>query len=501
MNKPVTCQSTRHNPPLATALALAAGLFVAGCGTLEPRVPAAAPGIAAEWPLPPTTAAAPTAGAASPGATTTAAPAVDIGWRDFFIDPRLEELIARSLDNNRDLRVAVLNVERARAQYRIQRADRLPSLGIGAEMVRSGGDANRAPVAGGGSDDSVTETYSASLGLAEFELDLFGRVRNLSQAALREYFATEEARRSTQLALIAEVANTWLTLAADQELLRIAQAMLDSQLASYELTEQRFELGAVSALEVSQARTIVETARSDVARFAGQVAQDTNALTLLVGETVPPGLLPESLTTQVSGIGALPARLPSEVLLRRPDVMAAEYRLLAANANIGAARAAFFPSISLTGSIGSASTELSGLFDGGTSIWRFAPRINLPIFQGGRLRAALGVATADRDIALARYEQSIQAGFREVADALALDRTLTDQLAAQEALLAAATRAHALSQARYDAGRDSYLVLLDAQRTLYAAQQGVAATRLAQQANRVTLYKVLGGGWNEYSDD
>lgn len=507
MHNSSTCKSAARKPPLTTALALAASLFVAGCATLEPRVPAAAPGTAAEWPLPPTTAAVPTSGAASPEPSTTTASAVDIGWRDFFIDPRLEELIARSLDNNRDLRVAVLNVERARGLYRIQRADRLPSLGIGAEMIRSGGDANRPPVVGapgvpgGSSDGSVTETYSASLGLAEFELDLFGRVRNLSRAALQQYLATEEAQRSTQLALIAEVANTWLTLAADQELLRIAQATLDSQRASYDLTQRRFELGAVSALEVSQARTIVETARSDVARFAGQVAQDTNALTLLVGAAVPAELLPESLTAQVSGIGALPAGLPSDVLLRRPDVMAAEYQLLAANANIGAARAAFFPSISLTGSIGSASTELSDLFGGGTSIWSFAPRINLPIFQGGRLRAALGVATADRDIALARYEQSIQAGFREVADALALDKTLTDQLAAQEALLAAATRAHELSQARYDAGRDSYLTLLDAQRTLYAAQQSVAATRLAEQANRVTLYKVLGGGWNEYSDD
>lgn len=482
---------------LMTSLALATTLFVAGCATLEPRVPTAAPAIAADWPLAPTTAA--TAAGASADASVIGLPVADIGWRDFFVDPRLEELIARSLDNNRDLRVAVLNVERARAQYRIQRADRLPSLGVGAEMVRTGGDSPIGGAAAGGG--SVTETYSASLGIAEFELDLFGRVRNLSQAALQQYFATEEAQRSTQLALIAEVANTWLTLAADQELLRIAHATFASQQASYELTEQRFEFGAVSALDVSQARTIVETARSDVARFAGQVAQDTNALTLLVGSPVTPDLLPESFFTQVSGLNALPAGLPSDVLLRRPDVMAAEHQLLGANANIGAARAAFFPSISLTGSVGSASTELSGLFGGGTSIWSFAPRINLPIFQGGRLRAALGVATADRDIALAQYEQSIQIGFREVADALALSKTLADQLAAQQALLAAATRAHELSQARYDAGQDSYLILLDAQRTLYAAQQGVVGTRLAEQANRVTLYKVLGGGWNEHGDE
>ena len=469
-----------------TALAMATSLFVAGCATLEPRVPEAAPAIAGEWPLPPTTA---STAATAIVATDAGTAVADIGWRDFFVDPRLEELIARALDNNRDLRVAVLTVEKARAQYRIQRADRLPSLGANATLTRSGGDV------------PVSENYSAGVGIAEFELDLFGRVRNLGQVALQQYLATAEARRSTQLSLIAEVANSWLTLAADQELLHIAQATLDSQQASYDLTQRRFELGAVSALDVSQARTTVETARADVARFGGQVAQDTNALTLLVGSPVTPDLLPEAFVSEVSGLNALPAGLPSGVLLRRPDVMAAEYQLLGANANIGAARAAFFPSISLTGSTGSGSTEMSGLFGGGSGVWSFVPRITLPIFQGGRLRANLDVAKADRDIALAQYEKSIQAGFREVADALALGTTLSDQRAARQALLTAATRANQLSQARYDAGLDSYLILLDAQRTLYAAQQGVVTTRLAEQANRVTLYKVLGGGWNERSDE
>ncbi|MGY0556711.1 MULTISPECIES: efflux transporter outer membrane subunit [unclassified Lysobacter] len=468
--------------PLITALALATSLFVSGCAMLEPRVPEAAPAIAGEWPLPPTTSVsspAPTTGAS------TALPVADIGWRNFFVDPALEQLIALSLENNRDLRVAMLNVERARSQYRIQRADRMPSLGVTGQMERIGGDV------------TTSETYSANLGIAEFELDLFGRVRNLSQAALQQYFATEEARRSAQLALIGEVANTYLTLSADRELLQISEATLATQETSYKLTQQRHELGALSALEVNQSRTVVETARSDVARFAGQVAQDTNALNLLVGSPVAPELLPDAFQPQVSGLEALPAGLPSEVLLRRPDIMAAEHQLLAANANIGAARAAFFPSISLTGSIGSTSTELSGLFDGGTSIWSFVPRVNLPIFQGGRLRANLGVATADRDIALAQYEKSIQVGFREVADALALSKTLADQRIAQQALVEAATRAHDLSQARYDAGRDSYLILLDAQRTLYAARQSLVATLLSEQANRITLYKVLGGGWYE----
>ena len=468
--------------PLITTLALATGLFVAGCATLQPPLPEALPSIPADWPLPETTPVATTDDSSDSGGTD----ASDIGWRDFFADPRLDQLIAQALGNNRDLRVAMLNVERARSQYGIQRADRLPSLGADVSMTRGGGD-NR----------DVSESYTASAGIAGFELDLFGRVHNLSQAALQQYFATEEARRSAQLALIAGVANTWLTLAADRELLAIAEATLASQEASFELTRQRHELGAVSGLDVSQARTVVETARSDVARFEGQVAQDRNALTLLVGGPVAPALLPDAFTPQVSGLARLPAGLPSEVLLRRPDVLAAEYRLRAANTNIGAARAAFFPSITLTASAGSSSDALSGLFNGSNGFWSFVPQINIPIFQGGRLKSALGVATADRDIALAQYEQAIQAGFREVSDALALSRTLTDQRVAQEALVAAATRAHELSQARYDAGQDSYLVLLDAQRTLYAARQSLVATQLAEQANRVTLYKVLGGGWSE----
>ncbi|MGH8072709.1 MAG: efflux transporter outer membrane subunit [Lysobacter sp.] len=463
--------------PLITSLAMATSLFVAGCSTLQPPLPEAAPSIPAEWPLPATTP------VAADGTGTITA---DIGWRDFFADPRLDELVAQALANNRDLRVAVLNVERARSQYGIQRADRLPSLGAEVSMTRSGGD-----------NLDVSESYSASAGIAGFELDLFGRVHNLSQAALQRYFATDEARRSAQLSLIAEVANTWLALAADRELLSIAQATFASQEASFKLTEQRHDLGAVSGLDVSQARTVVETARSDVARFEGQVAQDRNALALLVGGPVDPSLLPDAFTPEVSGLARLPAGLPSEVLLRRPDVLAAEYRLRAANADIGAARAAFFPSISLTGSVGSTSDDLSGLFNGGNGIWSFIPQINIPIFQGGRLKSALGVATADRDIALAEYEKSIQSGFREVSDALALSRTLAEQRTAQEALVAAATRAHELSQARYDAGQDSYLILLDAQRTLYAARQSLVATQLAEQANRVTLYRVLGGGWNE----
>ena len=470
------------NRHVNAAVALAAALSASSCAMLEPKLPAAQPSIQGEWPLPPTT----TVNAIQAMPAAAAAAASDIGWREFFADPKLEELIGRALASNRDLRVAVLNVERARAQYHVQRADRVPSLAVNGALVRSGGDAL-----------ATTEAYSVGLGVTEFELDLFGRVRNLSQAALETYFSQEEARRSAQLSLIAEVANAYLTLAADRDQLRLAQATLKTREQSHALTEKRHELGAVSALDVSQSRTLVEGARADAARYAGQVAQDANALNLLVGSPVEVELQPTDFSAQVTGLDALPAGLPSEVLLRRPDVLQAEHLLRAANANIGAARAAFFPSITLTGSIGSASSELSNLFTGGTQVWSFVPRVNLPIFEGGRLRGTLQVATADRDIALARYEKSIQQGFREVADALALTTTLAEQRTALQSLVDAAQRAEELAQARYAAGRDSYLVRLESQRTLYVAEQALITTRLAEQSNRVTLYKVLGGGWKE----
>lgn len=468
---------------VAVPLALAAASF-AGCMTLEPPLPAAQPAVPSAWPIPPTISAAPADGAVITPYTAVA----DIGWGDFFTNPQLRTLLARALENNRDLRVAMLNVERARFLYRIQRADQFPAVGASVTASRYGGDGNA----------GVRDVYAAGIG-AEFEIDLFGRVRSLSESALRQYFAREESRRAAQLTLIAEVANAYATLAADRESLRVTRATLKSHEAAYRLTERRHEFGAVSGLDLSQARTTVESARANEARFTGQVAQDINALVLLVGAPLEPALLPDELGAPLSGIAAVPAGLPSEVLLRRPDVLAAEQVLRAANANIGAARAAFFPSINLTGSVGTVSSELSGLFRSGSFAWSFLPSIDLPIFQGGRLRANLGVVETERDIALAQYEKSIQTGFREVADALVLDRTLTDQLEAQRALVAAAAQVHRLSQARYEAGRDSFLVLLDAQRTLYVAEQGLIAARLAEQVNRATLYKVLGGGWQARS--
>ena len=462
---------------LATSLLVAGSVLTAGCGILEPRLPQAQPSIPAQWPIPPTTV------PALATAPATDAPAADIGWRDFFVDQRLQQVIALALENNRDLRVAVLNVQRAQGLYRVQRADRVPSVGANGTWSRTGGDG------------PLSDTYAASIGITDFELDLFGRVRNLSDAALQQFFAQEEARRSAQLALIAETAAAYLTLAADQEQLRVAQATLRTREESHAITEKRYELGAVSALDVSQSRTQVEAARAGMARYSGQVAQASNALQLLVGAPVPPDLLPTAFGASLTGLAPLPAGLPSDTLLRRPDVMGAEHQLRAANANIGAARAAFFPSITLTGSAGYASDQLSSLFDTGTYVWAFVPQVNVPIFQGGRLTANLDVATADRDIALARYEGAIQSAFREVADALALTATLDAQRAALQTTVDAAGEADRLARARFNAGRDSYLVLLESQRSLYLAQEALIVTQLAEQANRVRLYKALGGGW------
>lgn len=473
------------NKPRLSLLALALSTALAGCGMLQPELPIAQPAIPVDWPDLPSA----PPGALPAPAEADATPVSAIGWRDFFTDPKLVQIVARALDNNRDLREAALNVERTRAQYRMQRSERFPQVGLGVDGQRTGGS------------DAISATnpdvYTAGIGISTFELDLFGRVHNLSEAALQQYFAQDEARRAVQITLVGEIANVYLTLAADIESQRVALATLESQQASYDLMVKRQQLGAVSALDVEQARTTVETARSDAARFAGLIELGRNGLALLAGAPVEASLLPAGFDVAVSGLAPLPAELPSSVLLRRPDVRQAEFVLRSANANIGAARAAFFPSITLTGSYGSASDELGGLFESGTRMWRFLPSINLPIFSGGRLSAQLDVAKVDRDIALARYERAIQAGFRDVANALALTRTLAARRAAQQALLEAAERTHMLSKERYDRGLDSYIVLLDAQRTLYAAQQSMISAQLAEQDNRISLYRVLGGGWSE----
>jgi len=347
-----------------------------------------------------------------------------------------------------------------------------------------------------GEDAPISSIYQGGFGLSNFELDLFGRVRNLSEAALAQYLATEEARKTTQISLIASVANTYLTMLADDELLAITEQTLKTREESDRLTRLRFENGVVSKLELQQSVSLVETARAELARFQRQRLQDVNLLTLLVGQTIPDNLAPGA-TLATTELPDLPAGLPSDLLIARPDIRAAEQQLIAANANIGAARANYFPRISLTGSVGSASTELSGLFKSGSYGWTFAPQAVLPIFDLGRIRAGVDSARAGRDIAVAQYEQSIQTAFREVADALAGQSTFSEQLRAQRAVALAEQDRFNLSDLRYRSGAASYLDLLDAQRSLFQAQQLTVQANLQRLQNQVTLYRVLGGGWSE----
>ncbi|NLY27421.1 MAG: efflux transporter outer membrane subunit [Alcaligenaceae bacterium] len=461
-------------------------LLLSGCANLQPDVPGADPQIPAAWPV---AGSSDTASAASENVTlshstspATTKPATQVSWHDFFLDQRLVALLTQALASNRDARVALLNVERARALYSAARADTWPAPTLNAAITR-------------GEPASATGIYTSSVGLTSFELDLFGRLHSLSQSALHAYLAQEAARRSTELSLIAEVATAWFTLALDQELQHIARNTLENRQKSLTLDEHRYRLGAVSELDLAEARTAIETARSDLARYTGQVMEDLNALTLLVGSPIAPSLLPHRFDVPDPLFQGLSAGLPSDILLSRPDVMQAEQKMRAANAEIGAARAAFFPSISLTTSIGYASAALSALFSGGSRAWTFIPQISVPIFQREKLWANLAVSQADRDIALAEYEKAIQTGFKEVANALAWKASLDQQRTAQEALLTAATQAERLSRLRYEQGRDNYIVLLDTERTLYSAQQSLAQTRWAQYNNQITLYKVLGGSW------
>jgi multidrug efflux system outer membrane protein len=393
--------------------------------------------------------------------------------------------------NNRDLRVALLNIERTQALYRIQRAELLPAVDAGATFSKE-----RVPgILSGSGKPATTELYNVNLGLSSWELDLFGRIRSLRDAALQEFLATEQVCLATQISLVAEVANTYLRLAADRELLKLAQETLTSQEATYNLIRRRYEVGASSELDLRQAQTRLDAARVDISRFTAIVAGDENALTLLVGSPVPEGLLPTELDS-VMILRDISPGLPAEVLQRRPDILQAEHLLRAAQANIGAARAAFFPRIVLTTSIGTTSDQFSGLFDSGTDTWSFIPRIVIPIFDA-RTRPAYDVAKVDREILLSQYEKAIQVAFREVADALAERGTLGDQMAAQQSLVEATAESYRLSDLRYKSGIDSYLSVLDAQRSLYAVQQGLISVHLSRLTNLVTLYKVLGGGTSE----
>ncbi|MDB5685550.1 MAG: NodT family efflux system outer rane lipoprotein, partial [Rhizorhabdus sp.] len=414
---------------------------------------------------------------ALPGVSAAVEPA-DIAWRDFVTDDRLRRLIALALDQNRDLRVAVANVAQARAQYHVQRAELAPRLGGSADatfqkLPAGTSAANTGSVAGAGRSD----VYSVEAGIAAWEIDLFGRLRDLSRAAQERYLASQDARDAVQVSLIAELASAYLTMAADQDRLRIAR---DTQAAfgqTLDLNKARFRTGISSDLEVRQAQTSFDQARSDVAELTTLVAQDRNRIDLLAGASVPVDLLPESLPADGSILAQLPQDLVSTVLLRRPDIAGAERELRAANADIGAARAAFFPQISLTAMAGTLSLGLSNLFGGGSGTWTVAPSATLPIFDFGRTKGNLRYAEASRDAALARYERSIQSGFREVADALARRRTIDAQLEAQRSLREAATVAYRLSDARFRKGVAPFLDTLDAQRTAYAAEKSLVATR------------------------
>ena len=464
MNKLMMNASKRVAPRL---MPLVAALVLAGCSFAPTYERPAAP-VAAAW----------------EGAQAAAGTTRELAWREFVQDAHLSEAIALALANNRDLRVATLNIEQVRGQYQIQSAARLPTLNAAATGSRQSS-----------TGDTITSAYTAGLAMSSWEIDFFGRIASLKDAALGQYLASEEARNAAQTSLVASVASTWLSLQTSDELLALTQRTLKTREDSLRLTQLRFKSGVVSALDLRQAESLLASAQSSSAQFQRQRALDLNALTLLAGQTLPASALPLA-SNAAAPLSDVAVGLPSALLTRRADIRGAEQLLIAANANIGAARAAFFPRISLTASLGSASNELSGLFQSGSWGFTLAPQALLPIFDAGRNRAGLDVAKAQRDTAVAQYEKAIQTAFREVADALAGRSTLGEQWKAQQAQAVAESERFRLAELRYSHGVASYLDVLDAQRSLFATQQALSQTRLAQQQNRVALYKALGGGWN-----
>jgi len=461
-----------------STLALALALGGAGC-TLAPRY---------QRPDAPVPAAFPAEAAAAAGPS-----AADLGWRDVLTDARLQALVSTALQRNRNLRLAALNVELVRAQYRIQRGALLPTVTAGGtySAVRTPGEltSSGAPV--------TAESWTVNGAVTGFELDLFGRVRSLSSSALEQYLSTDEARRSAQLALVGEVAAQDLSLRAATEQVALARGTLEALRASLEITRRQAEAGRVAELDQRTAEAQVETARFNLAAAEAQRARGEHALSVLLGGPLPTDLPPPTPLGEAAIVTELPAGVPSEVLTRRPDVLAAEHALRSANALVGAARAAFFPTVTLTGTRGTASAELDGLFQPGSTAWSFVPRITVPLFAGGALRASLDAAQLRESIQVVQYERAIEVAFREVADALSSRGYLEEQLEAQTARVAAEQRRFALSERRYQAGVDGYLTLLTAQRDLYAAQQGLIQARLARLTNLLDLYRALGGGWSE----
>ena len=422
---------------------------------------------------------------------TQATPGIEqLGWREFFTDAELQELIAQALENNRDLRIAMQRVEEARGLYGIQRADQLPSISAGAMALKLRTPSDLSPTGSA----MTFKVNAATLDLSSWELDFWGRVRSLTAAALESYLATEEAHRAVAISLVAQIANTYLLERELDERIAIAQQTLATREESYRIARRRYEVGYASKLDAAQAESLLNQARADLAAFMRQRDENRNVLTLLVGipltdfETRPLSLIEAGFVREIS-VG-----LPSDLLINRPDILAAEHRLKAANANIGAARAAFLPRITLTGNLGTASAELSGLFRSGSLIWSFSPSVTLPIFDGGRNRANLDVSEARRNLAVADYERTIQGAFREVADALAERCWLTEQVAAQQATLAAQTERARLAGLRYQNGAVPYLEVLDAERDRFLAEQALVQVRRALLSSSVNLYSALGGG-------
>ncbi|WP_228893561.1 efflux transporter outer membrane subunit [Pseudoduganella aquatica] len=467
-----------------TSVAAAAALLLSGC-SLSPTYQRPDAPVAAAYP------AAPAAAGGAASIATAGKPAADTGWREFFRDERLQQLIASALEYNRDLRTAALRIEEARAAYNIQSADRLPMLNgtLGGSRVKT-----PRSVSATGADITSTR-FDAGVGISSFELDFFGRVKSLNDAALAAYLATDEARQAAQISVVAEVAKAYFTERAYAEQYKLAQQTYDARARTYQLTQQRLEVGASSRLDLRSNETLMETARVAALTLARQRAQAENALTLLVGQA-PASAASGAMASDaaIDAMSAVPEGLPSELLARRPDIRAAEQRLKSANANIGAARAAFFPRISLTAAIGSSSPDFSGLFDSGTGSWSFVPQLVLPIFDAGRNRANLNLSEVRKNIAVADYEKTIQTAFREVADALAARTYLGSQVAAQRAVQDAQADRLKLLQLRFDNGVASSLDVLDAQRELFSAEQSLVQARLLRTTSAIELYRALGGG-------
>lgn len=412
-------------------------------------------------------------------------------WKMFFKDEPMQRLIGIALENNKDLRLAVLNIEKTRALYRIQRADLLPTINASAGMTRQHlpADLSQTGVKG------ISTQYSVGLGFSAFELDLFGRLHSLSSQALETYYATAEEARTAKLSLVAETAAMYLQLVSDREEYDLTVATLDNRKHNFNIIERKFKAGVASDLELNQAQSLLDEARINLAVSKTKIGQDENMLALLLGTPLPKDLPDIRKLADVAPLESVPAGLPSDLLERRPDIISAEHMLKAANANIGAARANFFPSISLTGNLGTMSREYNNLFDAGYKGWSFMPQINLPIFDMGRNRSRLDVSKAEKEMAVARYEKAVQTAFKEVADTLVQRENIDLQLKAQRSLVSSLEKSYNHASSRYETGVSAYINVLDAQRSLYDAQSGYIAARLLKETNALTLYKALGGGW------